>query len=356
MSQVDVVIPCYNYAHFLRTCVESVLSQTGVDTRVLIIDDASPDNTPEICRELAAQDSRVEFRRHSQNMGHIRTYNEGLLEWASADYSMLLSADDALVPGALARAVNIMDRHCEVGMTYGMALVVASDEFHTVAIEADPDEYRIISGDKFLLRCFAEGNAVQTPTVVVRTKLQQLLGGYRKDLPHSCDMEMWMRFASNAPVAVLRGVQAYYRWHNNNMSSRYYSQVLGDKREVIQACEEILTRWSSKFPASGSWRGLMLQRIGEETFWMASDAFDNGDMEEFQTILTFTEEVYPDIRFSKKWWRLQAKKCIGQALWKRILPTIKRLRGMDGSLPDSRVKVHTRKTYLSGWWPEAYEC
>src|SRR5581483_9622000 len=44
-SRVDVIIPCYRYAHFLRDCVKSVTSQEGVDVRVLVIDDASPDET-----------------------------------------------------------------------------------------------------------------------------------------------------------------------------------------------------------------------------------------------------------------------------------------------------------------------
>jgi glycosyltransferase involved in cell wall biosynthesis len=70
MSRVDVVIPCYKYAHYLHGCVESVLSQEGVEVRVLILDDASPDNTPEVGEELARQDGRVEYRRHAVNRGN----------------------------------------------------------------------------------------------------------------------------------------------------------------------------------------------------------------------------------------------------------------------------------------------
>ena len=102
--RVDVVIPCYNYARFLEDCVGSVLSQEGVDVRALIIDDRSGDDTFEVGTNLIRRDSRVLFRRHSQNRGHIATYNEGLLEWVEAEYALLLSADDMLAPGALRRA------------------------------------------------------------------------------------------------------------------------------------------------------------------------------------------------------------------------------------------------------------
>jgi glycosyltransferase involved in cell wall biosynthesis len=96
VSAVDVVIPCSNYARFLERCVSSVLEQPGVDVRVLIIDDTSKDDSEAVGRKLAAADSRVEFRRHEVNKGHIATYNEGLLGWASAEYCLLLSADDVL--------------------------------------------------------------------------------------------------------------------------------------------------------------------------------------------------------------------------------------------------------------------
>src|SRR3954451_2331626 len=105
MSSVDVIIPCYRYGHLLRECVASVLGQPGVELRVLILDDASPDDTPTVGKALAEGDVRVEYRRHAFNQSHIWTYNEGL-DWASADYVLLLSADDLLTPFALRRATG----------------------------------------------------------------------------------------------------------------------------------------------------------------------------------------------------------------------------------------------------------
>src|SRR4051794_33278755 len=120
MSRVDVIVPCYKYAHFLRECVESVLNQP-VDVRVLILDDASPDDTPGVAAGLIARDRRVEYRRHEVNRGHIATYNEGI-DWASGEYMLLLSADDLVTPGAFGRAVRLMDEHRDVGLTYGRAI------------------------------------------------------------------------------------------------------------------------------------------------------------------------------------------------------------------------------------------
>src|SRR5215472_24892 len=118
MVRVDVIVPCYNYGDLLEACVTSVLSQQEVEVRVLIMDDASTDTTPEVGRCLAAREPRVEYRRHDVNHGHIATYNEAL-DNVTGDYCMILSADDMLTPGALMRATHLMDAHPEVGLTYG---------------------------------------------------------------------------------------------------------------------------------------------------------------------------------------------------------------------------------------------
>ena len=124
MCRVDVFVPCYNYGRFLGECVESILSQAGVDVRVLILDDSSSDDSPEVGRALAVANPRVEYRRHAVNRGHIATYNEGI-DWVGGDFCLLLSADDVLTPGSLARATSVMEQHPEVVLCYGRAFATA---------------------------------------------------------------------------------------------------------------------------------------------------------------------------------------------------------------------------------------
>src|SRR3954464_13492345 len=108
MAKIDIVVPCYNYGRFLQTCVASIVTQSMADLRVLIIDDASSDDSLRAARILAQGDRRVAVVTHERNHGHIETYNEGIA-WATGDYFLLLSADDVLVPGALQRATEVMD-------------------------------------------------------------------------------------------------------------------------------------------------------------------------------------------------------------------------------------------------------
>jgi glycosyltransferase involved in cell wall biosynthesis len=355
MSGVDVVIPCYNYARFLPQCVASALNQEGVDVRVLVIDDCSSDDSEAVGMGLAEQDSRVEFRRHPKNRGHIATYNEGLLEWASSEYCVLLSADDGLAPGALARAADLMDRHFEVVMTCGMARTVWGEECLPIGGETSYAEHRILSGSEFLRRCFEIGNPVCTPTAVVRTGLQHRLGGYRADLPHSGDMEMWMRFAVHGSVGVVHSVQAYYRRHEKNMSLNYGSQMLGDRREVLHACEQILDQWGAQFQESDQWREMMLRRLSKESCWLASSAFDGGDSEAFRTCIDFAEEIYPGIRNSRVWKKLRVKGFFGQTLWQGMLPVWESLRKLREGFSGQEVPVVSQQEQLDGWWPGSLE-
>ena len=103
--QVLVVVPCYYYGRYLEACVASVLSQQGVFVRVHRLDDASTDGSGTVAAANADRDGRVQATLHAATRGHIATYNEGLSA-ADSDFVVLLSAEDMLAPGSLARATS----------------------------------------------------------------------------------------------------------------------------------------------------------------------------------------------------------------------------------------------------------
>ena len=241
MSSVSVVIPCYNYGRFLEEAVTSVLDdQEGVDVRVLIIDDASPDDSAEVARKIAARDPRVEVAVHAANRGNIATFNEGLLEWADGDYCVLMSADDRLTPGALRRARDLLDANPSVGFVYGHPLWI----MHGAPLPQPGRECWV--GRYGLARVGWSVDSVMRRTSLrrqrwSRTSLQKRVGGYDVRLPRAADMEMWLRLAVNADVGFIRGVdQAYYRLHEQNMRKAF--NALMDLRERRRAFEAVLER------------------------------------------------------------------------------------------------------------------
>src|SRR3974377_1558569 len=91
--KVSFIVPCYKLGHLLAECIESILAQGYQDFEVLIMDDCSPDNTPEVAKSFG--DARIQHIRNEPNLGHLRNYNKGI-GLAKGDYIWLISADDSL--------------------------------------------------------------------------------------------------------------------------------------------------------------------------------------------------------------------------------------------------------------------
>jgi glycosyltransferase involved in cell wall biosynthesis len=350
MSRVDVVIPCYNYGRYLRGCVESVLAQPGVDVRVRIVDDASPDDTPEVAVELVARDRRVEYRRHATNLGHIATYNESLLGWADGEYSLLLSADDLLAPGALARATRLMDEHPDVGLTYGLSVMFEGDEAPPdEPAPAEEYECQIVPGAHYLeYVCTTRCNPVPTPTAVVRTRVQKKVGGYRKELPHTGDMELWLRFAVHGAVGIVGVNQAYYRRHRENMTYRYIRPVLADLKEYRAAFDSLFREYGDTISDAPRLREAASRGIAEDAFWRASRAFDEGDWSGARECLEFSRSTWPAITSTSAWSRFRLKRFLGPRAWSVFHPWVTRLRGQGATPSEPRRNERNR---VIGWWP-----
>jgi glycosyltransferase involved in cell wall biosynthesis len=347
MKSVDVVIPCYNYARFLRSCVTTVLQQDGVNVRVLVIDDGSPDNTPEVCRALAVEDSRVSYRRHEPNQGFFPTINEGLFGWASAEYCMLLSADDALAPGALARATTLMNLHPDVGMVYGLGMVLRGEAEPHGAPEASSDyETDILPGSRFLEFCCKVGNPVPTPAAVLRTALQHKIGPYAPELPHTSDYEMWMRCALHSNIGFIRAVQGYYRWHGSNMSTAYYADRMRDLREVMHAVEKVVADAGDRVAAPDQLLSLSRRRCAEGALIAAHGCFDVGDKDGVKAYLDLVAEQGCSLSNFTAGKTLRLKQQLGLGGYRLLKPVVDFARGF-GSRPNV-----PRGFKLIGEWPE----
>jgi glycosyltransferase involved in cell wall biosynthesis len=269
LPTVSVVIPCYNYGRYLRECVSSALSQDEVEVRVLVIDDASTDGSFQVAAQLAAEDRRVSARRHEINRGHIATYNEGLV-WAEGAYTVLISADDLLAPGSLRRATALMEAHPNVGFVYGGNVRFRSGEQLSGSWRfPHPPSFEIHPGREWLAAtCKAGRNPISAPEVVVRTELQQRLGGYCAELPHAGDLEMWMRFAAHADVGLFRNVlHAYVRDHDSNMQRTRFASQLSRLAQRQAAFDHAFSRYGDRTDPTGRLRRVADRNVRADALW-----------------------------------------------------------------------------------------
>jgi len=92
MIKISVIIPVYKVEDYLHKCVDSVLNQNFKAIEVILVDDGSPDNCPEICDEYASKDNRVKVI-HKKNGGSSDARNQGI-KAATGDYMLFLDSDD----------------------------------------------------------------------------------------------------------------------------------------------------------------------------------------------------------------------------------------------------------------------
>jgi glycosyltransferase involved in cell wall biosynthesis len=323
---VSVIVPCYRYADVLIGCVESVLAQEGVDVRVLIIDDRSPDHTPAVAQALAEADSRVEHRRHEVNAGLIATANEGL-EWADGDYVVLLSADDLLVPGSLRRATSVMEERPEVGMVYGRPLLAPAGR----PLPEPTGRWRGTTtwrGEDWIrLRCQSGHNCISSPEAVVRNSVQRKVGGYNPACFHTSDLEMWLRIAAVSDIAYVRGVpQAIYRIHPGSML-RSQDGPMVDLRERRLAFDAFFESCASALGRPEKLHAMAKRALARQALWQASRAVDKGqvrgpDATPFDELVEFALDVYPHTPRLHEWRGLRLRRAIGEGRSRLFPPFI----------------------------------
>lgn len=163
---VSVVVPVYNVEKYLRECLESLRCQTYTDIEVIMIDDASPDESPKICDEFASVDKRFQVY-HVQNGGVSQARNFGASR-ATGQWIMFLDSDDYLEENAIELLVNTANsQHADIiSMSYYMTF-----RNSTILVGHDDGKEQIINlqKEKFLhdMLVYPEAVLLDYPTCLV---------------------------------------------------------------------------------------------------------------------------------------------------------------------------------------------
>jgi glycosyltransferase involved in cell wall biosynthesis len=214
--RVTLLVPCYNYGRYLAQALDSLLHQTLTDVELIVIDDASNDNTPEVLADYAG-DPRVHIIRHATNQGHIRSYNEGL-RMARGQYVGIVSADDYCQRSdALERQVALFEHNPRVGMVYSAHAMLDPDGTSTVVAHGDFDQVRP-GFDEF--QSLMWGNYILHSGTLLRRDVQDALGFYDLDLPQSGDWDLWLRASATGDVGYIADPLYVYRLHPTNMQAK----------------------------------------------------------------------------------------------------------------------------------------
>lgn len=278
MSSIDVAIPNFQYGRYLRDCVESVLGQGASQLRVLIIDNASTDNSMEVAQQLAAEDERVSFVRHRTNLGHHASFNEAI-DWASAENFLLLCADDMLTSGALTRATTVLGQDSSINLAFASraALVPQAGLPRRIDTGASWD---VMPGHALLERfCRTALCTIVGCSAVVRTSAQKRAGYYRTSLDHTDDFELFMRLAMlDGNIAETRTPQVFLRSHDDARSAVMRQNRSLQIRKYEAAFASFFAQEGGELTNAKSLRQLASRSLVSRAYWSGVSHLCRGDV------------------------------------------------------------------------------
>ena len=218
--RVSVLMPVFNPGRFLAEAVSSVLAQRYSDFELIAIDDASTDGSSERLAQLATRDRRLRVFRQPSNMGIVAARNRAFRE-ASPDsrYFAILDSDDVALPDRLARQVAFLEAHPDHALVGGHTLIIDEDS-KPLGIRRYPTDYAQICA------VITRFNPIAQPAVMLRRSVIERAGPYSDAYPRCQDYDLWLRIASEHPIANLDEPVIQYRISRQQGKRTHLRQTL----------------------------------------------------------------------------------------------------------------------------------
>ena len=214
---VSIVIPTYNNATYIADAVKSVMVQDYPNLEIIIIDDASADNTVEVIAEFT-KDLRVKYIRNNENMGRVATYHKGLYDLAKGEWYLNLDGDDYLTdPSFISKAISWINTYPDVVMVTGACERLVNGKLHYTISNKYDGELNNIDGKTFFLDLPSEkASFIHLATLYNRTRALAL-NFYSQNII-STDFESLFRLALKGNIITYNKVVGVWRIHGNNES------------------------------------------------------------------------------------------------------------------------------------------
>jgi glycosyltransferase involved in cell wall biosynthesis len=218
---ITVTIPVFNRAHLVGATIESVINQDYQDFDLLVIDDASTDNTVEVVRSYCQRDQRIKLIVNPKNLGLTRNWNR-CLEMAIGPLVEILLSDDLIDPEYLSVVDNVFSRYPSLGFVAASCryIDISGKEIHPGRV-LSPGLYK--AGDEALL-FLLQRDIPHVSSIVCKKECYEKLGGFDERIWHGPDFEMDARLASAYDFYHLGDIYTSFRRHGTNMGNLEYQR------------------------------------------------------------------------------------------------------------------------------------
>jgi len=226
---VSILIPTYNRAEYLGQAIDSALAQTYQNIEIIVHDDASTDNTPELLKRY--HDKRLRLIRTEDNHGMLGGWNY-IVKKAKGEYLKFLASDDLLEPNCVATLVKEGISHphasvitCQRKFINGEGMVVKKMGFaHKNTVLPG------ISHARWILTTVRENKIGEPTAVLYPTKLVKQVGDYDPTFSQFADFEYWIRLLRFGELVYVHQPLCSFRTH----ASSNTSSAIADGRFITE--------------------------------------------------------------------------------------------------------------------------
>jgi len=209
MPKVAVIIPTCNRSAYLKRAIESVCAQTYTDYEVIVVDDASTDDTAEVVAQF--RDKPIKYIRHAENKGGSAARNTGITH-SQSEYIAFLDDDDEWLPEKLARQVAVLD--CGDKSVGGVCTghFKVDDKSGAIIGEWIPLQKENLSKEILKSNCLST-----TSSLLFKRKVFEMVGLFDEKLKSFQDYDMWLRIAATYEFIALDGPLVNYYLHGQKI-------------------------------------------------------------------------------------------------------------------------------------------
>jgi hypothetical protein len=212
---ISVILPSYNHARFVTAAVRSVLDQTVQDLELIVVDDGSNDDTPDLVESI--HDPRLQLIRLGQNrLQHPR--NTGL-SLARAQYIAFQNSDDVWHPQKLEKQLKVMQERKDVAACFTEVEIIDEDGHATFnSWAAGSFTNKNHSNLEWLKYFFEDGNFLCISSAMIRRKPLEQVGNFRGSLVQLSDLDLWIRLAALGQIYIVNEKLISFRDTHGNLS------------------------------------------------------------------------------------------------------------------------------------------
>ena len=229
---VTIAIPTFNRASWLRACVAAALAQSYENFEVVVSDNASTDDTPAVLAEF--DDDHLRMLRQQTNIGPIANWN-ACLAAARGDYVVFVSDDDRISPLLVERCAALIKREPDMPLSLALGDVYWAAEGRTrPAVASRKLTTGIWDGTDVLQEFLKDQISPHDCTVLIRTEVLRVRGGFPSGWPHLGDLASWLPLMMTGRVGFVNEPCGTYCVHDATQTSRFSIDIrLTDLRKLV---------------------------------------------------------------------------------------------------------------------------